>query len=82
MLTLTFRGSAAWWYGEYLKRLGGRGLDALHYQGGGWSAALRETEVTAFGLRFPEVTVQLEGEPEVVADLAARLRQMGMRGGG
>lgn len=81
-LTLDFRGSTEAQIRSYLQALGGENRPDGSVVGPGWTAQLTVGEHRAFGLVWPRVIVECEGESEAVEAVAKGLRLRATRGGG
>jgi len=77
------RGIPLWLLREYLVEAGGRTEGPDRIAGARWTARLSELEDYRIGsLRVGQVRVELEGAPEVLDAVEARLAPKLLRGGG
>ncbi|MEF8808037.1 hypothetical protein [Natronomonas sp.] len=82
--TREFRGISKRLAVQYLENLGGKALDGSNrVEGDGWSASLDERKVNPVGaIRLNEVTVEFEGDAEVLEPLIENFAQKAIRAGG
>jgi hypothetical protein len=82
--TREFRGISQRLAVQYLENLGGEALDGGNrVEGDGWSASLDERKVNPVGaIKLNEVTVEFEGDAEVLEPLIENFAQKAIRAGG
>jgi hypothetical protein len=82
--TREFRGISQRLAVQYLENLGGKALDGgSRVEGDGWSASLDERKVNPVGaIKLNEVTVEFEGNAEVLEPLIENFAQKAIRAGG
>ena len=67
----------------YLERLGGERTGDSAVEGDGWRAAITADKVSIGpSLRLTELTVEFEGDEEIIDTLIERFSQKAMRAGG
>ena len=79
---IIYAGIPLWLLVEYLEDLGGKAISDYEVEGAGWSAAITKIEPNRVGsLRVGRVQLDLEGDPDAIADLKPRLELKTMRAG-
>lgn len=81
--TRQFRGVSRRLAVQYLENLGGERVDERRLEGDGWTVALSEETVHVAGsIELTELTVDFEGDEEVLEPLIEDFARKAMRAGG